>query len=44
MVGVLGTMQSIFGSASRRETLGKHLKGGRRDGGLKILWIMERVP
>ena len=30
-------MQSIFRSASRRETLGKHSKGGRRDGELKIL-------
>src|SRR5271165_1938109 len=33
-----GIMQSIFRSASRRETLGKHLKGGRRDGGLKMDW------
>jgi hypothetical protein len=31
-------MQSIFRSASRRETLGKHSKGGRRDGGLKMDW------
>ena len=31
-------MQSIFRSASRRETLGKHLKGGRRGGELKIDW------
>ena len=34
----LGILQSIFRSASRRETLGKHLKGGRRDGGLKMDW------
>jgi hypothetical protein len=33
-----GMMQSIFRSASRRETLGKHSKGGRRDGGLKMDW------
>ena len=31
-------LQRIFSSASRRETLGKHLKGGRRGGGLKIDW------
>jgi hypothetical protein len=31
-------MQSIFRSASRRETLGKHSKGGRRGGELKIDW------
>jgi hypothetical protein len=31
-------MQRIFSSASRRETLGKHSKGGRRGGGLKIDW------
>ena len=36
--GVLGTMQRIFRSASRRETFGKHSKGGRRDGGLKMDW------
>ena len=30
--------QSIFSSASRRETLGKHSKGDRRGGGLKIDW------
>jgi hypothetical protein len=29
-------MQRIFSSATRRETLGKHLKGGRRGGELKI--------
>jgi len=34
----LGIVQSIFRSASRRETLGKHLKGGRRDGELKMDW------
>jgi integrase len=34
-------MQSIFRSASRRETLGKHSKGGRRDGGLKMLCTMS---
>src|SRR5271166_2832520 len=34
----LGIMQRIFSSASRRETLGKHSKGGRRGGGLKIDW------
>ncbi len=28
-------MQSISSAASRRETLGSHSKGGRRDGGLK---------
>ena len=31
-------MQRIFSSASRRETLGKHSKGGRRGGGLKMDW------
>ena len=31
-------VQRIFSSASRRETLGKHSKGGRRGGGLKIDW------
>jgi len=31
-------MQSIFSAASRRETLGSHSKGGRRDGALKIDW------
>src|SRR5260370_35509332 len=31
-------MQRIFSSASRRETLGRHSKGGRRGGGLKIDW------
>jgi hypothetical protein len=31
-------MQRIFSSAMRRELLGKHLKGGRRDGELKIDW------
>src|SRR6266566_1417645 len=35
---VNGILQSIFRSASRRETLGKHSKGGRRDGGLKMDW------
>jgi hypothetical protein len=34
----LGIMQSIFRSASRRDTLGRHSKGGRRSGGLKIDW------
>jgi transposase len=33
-----GIMQSNFRSASRRETLGKHSKGVRRDGGLKMDW------
>jgi hypothetical protein len=28
-------LQSIFSAASRRETLGEHSKGRRRDGGLK---------
>jgi hypothetical protein len=37
-------MQRIFRSASRREMLGKHSKGGRRGGGLKILCIMESSP
>jgi hypothetical protein len=31
-------MQSSFRPASRRETFGRHSKGGRRDGGLKIDW------
>jgi len=31
-------VQRIFSSATRRETLGKHLKGGRRGGELKIDW------
>ena len=31
-------LQRIFRSASRRETFGKHSKGGRRDGGLKMDW------
>ena len=35
---VNGIMQRIFRSASRRETFGKHSKGGRRDGGLKMDW------
>jgi hypothetical protein len=35
---VNGILQSIFRSASRRETFGKHSKGGRRDGGLKMDW------
>jgi hypothetical protein len=30
----LGILQSIFRSAARCETLGKHSKGGRRDGEL----------
>ena len=34
----LHIMQSIFSAASRRETLGSHSKGGRRDGALKIDW------
>ena len=34
----LGIVQSIFRSATRRETLGKHSKGGRRGGELKIDW------
>jgi len=38
VIGVLGTMQSIFRSASRREALGKHSKGRRRDAGLKMDW------
>jgi hypothetical protein len=33
-------MQSIFGSASRRERLWQHIEGDRRDGGLKMLCIM----
>ena len=32
---VNGILQSIFRSASRREALGKHSKGGRRGGELK---------
>ena len=35
---VNGILQSIFRSASRRETLGKHSKGSRRDGELKMDW------
>jgi hypothetical protein len=31
-------MQSIFRPASRREALGEHAGGGRRDGGLKMGW------
>ncbi len=34
-------MQRIFSLVPRREVLGKHLKGGRRGGELKILCIME---
>jgi hypothetical protein len=34
----LGILQSIFRSALRRETLGRHSKGGRRGGELKIDW------
>jgi hypothetical protein len=33
-----GMMQSIFRSASRREALGKHSMGRRRDAGLKMDW------
>ena len=33
-----GIRQSIFRQASRRKTLGKHSKGGRRGGRLKIDW------
>jgi len=36
--GTRSIMQSIFSSATRRETLGMHLKGGRRGSGLKIDW------
>jgi len=32
-------MQSIFRPASRREALGEHSGGDRRDGGLKMLCI-----
>ena len=31
-------MQSIFRPASRREVLGEHSGGSRRDGGLKMGW------
>jgi hypothetical protein len=31
-------LQSSFRPASRRETLGRHSKGGGRGGGLKIDW------
>src|SRR5260370_22068489 len=34
----LSRMQRIFSSATRREALGKHFKGGRRSGELKIDW------
>ena len=34
-------MQSIFRPASRREKLGEHSGGGRRDAGLKMLCIMQ---
>ena len=37
-VRALLIMQRIFSLATRRETLGKHLKGGRRGGELKIDW------
>jgi hypothetical protein len=36
--GQLLIVQSIFRSASRREKLGKHSKGSRRDGELKMDW------
>ena len=36
-------MQSIFRSASRRETLGRHSKGRRRGGGLKMDWTKPRT-
>ena len=36
--GTGSIMQSIFRPASRREALGKHSEGGRRDGGLKMGW------
>src|ERR1700722_16688412 len=36
--GELSIMQRIFSSAPRRETLGRHFKGGRRGGELKIDW------
>jgi hypothetical protein len=36
-------MQSIFGSASRRERLWQHIEGDRRDGGLKMGWT-KPVP
>jgi hypothetical protein len=35
---VNGILQSIFRSAARRETPGRHPKGGRRGGELKIDW------
>jgi hypothetical protein len=35
-------LQRIFSSATRRETLGKHLKGDRRGGELKIDWTKPR--
>jgi hypothetical protein len=35
---VNGILQSSFRPSSRRETFGRHSKGGRRDGGLKIDW------
>jgi hypothetical protein len=35
-------VQRIFSSATRRETLGKHLKGNRRGGELKIDWTKPR--
>jgi hypothetical protein len=35
---LLHIMQSIFRSASRRETLGEHAVGDRRDGDLKMGW------
>jgi hypothetical protein len=36
-------MQRIFSSAPRRETFGRHFKGGRRGGELKIDWT-NRCP
>jgi transposase len=35
---IFSSVQRIFSSATRRETLGKHLKGSRRGGELKIDW------
>jgi len=34
----LRILQRIFSSATRREMLGRHFKGGRRGGELKIDW------
>jgi len=34
--------QSIFRPPSRREGFGEHARGDRRNGGLKMLCVMQR--